>query len=62
MNFDYPVDLNKDPRESADAAVTNLFYMVNMMHDVASMVGFTEEFGNFQQKTILVKVMMEIMY
>ena len=50
LNFDYPVDLNKDPRESADAAVTNLFYMVNMMHDVASMVGFTEEFGNFQQK------------
>lgn len=50
LNFDFPIDFTKDPRESADAAVTNLFYMVNMMHDVTSMVGFTEEFGNFQQK------------
>lgn len=50
LNFDFPIDLSKDPRESADASVTNLFYMVNMMHDVTSMVGFTEEFGNFQQK------------
>jgi extracellular elastinolytic metalloproteinase len=50
LNFDFPMDLTNDPRESADAAVTNLFYMVNMMHDVAAMVGFTEEFGNFQQK------------
>lgn len=50
LNFDFPMDLTKDPRESADAAVTNLFYMVNMMHDVSAMIGFTEEFGNFQQK------------
>jgi uncharacterized repeat protein (TIGR01451 family) len=50
LNFDFPIDFTKDPRESADAAVTNLFYMVNMMHDVSSMFGFTEEFGNFQQK------------
>jgi uncharacterized repeat protein (TIGR01451 family) len=50
LNFDFPMDLSKDPRESADAALTNLFYMVNMMHDVTATLGFTEEFGNFQQK------------
>ncbi|MBK8349474.1 MAG: M36 family metallopeptidase [Saprospiraceae bacterium] len=50
LNFDYNMDLTKDPRESADASVSNLFYMVNMMHDVTATLGFTEEFGNFQQK------------
>ncbi len=50
LNFDFPMDLTQDPRQSADAAVTNLFYMVNMIHDVSSQLGFTEEFGNFQQK------------
>lgn len=49
LNFDFPMDFAKDPRESADAAVTNLFYLVNMMHDVSAKVGFTEEFGNFQE-------------
>jgi uncharacterized repeat protein (TIGR01451 family) len=48
LNFDFPIDFTKDPRESAHAAVTNLFYMVNMMHDVTSLIGFNEEFGNFQ--------------
>ncbi len=48
--FDFPIDLTKDPRESNNAAVTNLFYMVNMMHDVTTMLGFNEAFGNFQQK------------
>jgi extracellular elastinolytic metalloproteinase len=50
LNFDFPMDLTLDPRESANAAVTNLFYMVNMMHDVTTTLGFNEEFGNFQQK------------
>ncbi|MBK9737423.1 MAG: M36 family metallopeptidase [Saprospiraceae bacterium] len=50
LNFDFPIDLTKDPRQSADASVTNLFYMVNMMHDVTATLGFTEEFGNFQKK------------
>lgn len=50
LNFDYPADLNKDPRQNNLAAVTNLFYLTNMMHDVSYMVGFTEEFGNFQAK------------
>jgi extracellular elastinolytic metalloproteinase len=50
LNFDFPIDFSKDPRENADAAVTNLFYMNNMIHDLSYKWGFTEEFGNFQQK------------
>ncbi len=48
--FEFPLDMQKDPRESADATVTNLFYMVNMMHDVSAVLGFDEAAGNFQQK------------
>jgi len=50
LNFDFPIDLSKDPRQSNKASVTNLFYMNNMMHDVSALFGFTEEFGSFQQK------------
>lgn len=50
LNFDFPLDLNLDPRESADATVTNLFYVNNMVHDISFLLGFTEEFGNFQQR------------
>jgi uncharacterized repeat protein (TIGR01451 family) len=50
LSFNFALDLNKDPRESANASVTNLFYMVNMIHDITALCGFTEEFGNFQAK------------
>lgn len=48
--FDFPLDMNQDPRISNYASVTNLFYAVNMMHDLSFLIGFTEEFGNFQAK------------
>ncbi|KAI8057262.1 Fungalysin metallopeptidase-domain-containing protein, partial [Syncephalis plumigaleata] len=44
LKFDYPVDLTKDPSTYREAAVTNLFYMNNIMHDY----GFDEASGNFQ--------------
>ncbi len=50
LNFDFAYDNTLDPRDSDDAALTNLFYMVNMMHDITATAGFTEEFGNFQDK------------
>lgn len=55
LNFDFPIDLSKDPRQSNNAAVTNLFYMNNMMHDVTNLLGFTEEFGSFQKKNYSAK-------
>lgn len=48
--FDFPYNINSDPRQSNHAAVTNLFYICNMMHDITYMAGFNEEFGNFQSK------------
>jgi len=46
--FDFPYDYTVEPEELRDAAVTNLFYMNNMMHDITYHYGFTEEAGNFQ--------------
>ncbi|WP_159038639.1 T9SS-dependent M36 family metallopeptidase [Brumimicrobium mesophilum] len=49
LNFDYPLDFNLLPIDYEDAAITNLFYMNNIMHDVWYQYGFDEESGNFQQ-------------
>lgn len=46
--FDFPLNLKDEPRKYIDAAVTNLFYWNNVMHDLFYMYGFTEETGNFQ--------------
>jgi uncharacterized repeat protein (TIGR01451 family) len=48
--FDFPMNLNNDPRESGNAAVTNLFYMNNMIHDITHFLGFDEAAGNFQAR------------
>lgn len=48
--FDFAHDKSKEPVESPAAAQTNLFYMVNMMHDISALYGFNEEWGNFQTK------------
>ncbi len=46
--FDFPYDNLSEPVDYQDAATTNLFYMVNMMHDFTYAYGFNEEAGNFQ--------------
>jgi len=48
LNFDFPFDPNAEPSTNALAAITNLFYMNNMIHDVFYRYGFDEESGNFQ--------------
>ncbi|KAK5801974.1 Fungalysin metallopeptidase-domain-containing protein [Linnemannia elongata] len=47
--FDFKLDLKKDPSTYIDAAVTNLFYWNNQVHDVFHHYGFDEESGNFQE-------------
>ncbi len=50
LNFDFPyggVTVAADTY--VNASVTNLFYMVNIMHDVWFRYGFNEQNGNFQQ-------------
>jgi len=46
--FDFPVDFAQPPSAYRPAAVTNLFYWNNVIHDVLYHHGFTEAAGNFQ--------------
>ena len=47
--FDFPMDLTtQDPTNYSPAAVVNLFYVCNWMHDKLYELGFTEAAGNFQ--------------
>ncbi len=47
--FDFPLDLTQPPSAYRPAAVTNLFYWNNFIHDFAYLYGFDEPAGNFQQ-------------
>ncbi|MHA3774436.1 M36 family metallopeptidase [Verrucomicrobiota bacterium sgz303538] len=46
--FDFPLDLTQGPLTYKDAAVTQLFYWCNFIHDKLYELGFTEAVGNFQ--------------
>lgn len=46
--FDFPYNGNNNPSSYESAAITNLFYMNNIMHDVWYLYGFDEASGNFQ--------------
>ncbi|KAJ1963255.1 hypothetical protein GGI12_002161 [Dipsacomyces acuminosporus] len=46
--FNYPLDLTKQPSSYVDAAITQLFYTINIMHDLSYLYGFDEAAGNFQ--------------
>ncbi|MEM7392267.1 MAG: M36 family metallopeptidase, partial [Verrucomicrobiota bacterium] len=49
LNFDFPIDLNQSPSTYQDAAVVNLFYWNNLLHDLHYEYGFDEVSGNFQE-------------
>jgi hypothetical protein len=49
LNFDFPLDFKEPPQLNEDAAITNLFYWNNIIHDMWSYYGFDEASGNFQQ-------------
>src|SRR3974390_2618278 len=46
--FDFPLDLTQSPATYTNAAVVQLFYWNNFMHDKLYELGFTEAAGNFQ--------------
>lgn len=50
LSFDYIYNPTGTIAQNKNAAVTNLFYMNNVMHDFAYNYGFTEPAGNFQNK------------
>ena len=47
--FDFPINFSQHPNNYLDAAITNLFYWNNLIHDVIYQYGFDEVSGNFQQ-------------
>lgn len=48
--FDYPLNLAQAPATYTNAAVVNLFYWNNWMHDQLYAFGFDEAAGNFQNE------------
>ncbi|ASK32493.1 metalloprotease [Chryseobacterium sp. T16E-39] len=48
-NFNFPFNINGTPAANQSAAITNLFYISNRVHDVFYKFGFTESAKNFQQ-------------
>lgn len=48
LNFDFTFDKTKRHTDYLDAAITNLFYWNNQMHDVWYNYGFDDASGNFQ--------------
>jgi hypothetical protein len=46
--FDFGLDLTQDPSTYRKAAIVNLFYWCNWMHDRLYELGFDEASGNFQ--------------
>ncbi len=52
FKFNYPFYPNKEAETYRKAAIVNLFYWNNLMHDVYYRFGFTEEAGNFQESNI----------
>jgi len=50
LNFDFPYGgQSLQPTAYTPAATTNLFYMINTIHDIWYQYGFNEAGGNFQQ-------------
>ncbi|QSQ14435.1 M36 family metallopeptidase [Myxococcus landrumensis] len=49
INCVFPINLSAAPSTYIPAAVTNLFYWNNVIHDVQYQYGFNEAGGNFQQ-------------
>ena len=48
LDCDFPIDLAREPSAYTSAAVANLFYWNNYLHDSQYQYGFTETAGNFQ--------------
>ncbi|KAJ2226557.1 hypothetical protein GGF40_002552 [Coemansia sp. RSA 1286] len=48
--FDYGLDLKSQPSSYIEAAITQLFYTNNFMHDLFYHYGFDEASGNFQDE------------
>ncbi|WP_223749479.1 MULTISPECIES: M36 family metallopeptidase [unclassified Myxococcus] len=51
LTCSFLLDLTQDPSTYKPAAITNLFYWNNIIHDIQYQYGFDEAAGNFQHNT-----------
>lgn len=51
-DFMFLMDLRRHPNEYKEAAITNLFYWNNVIHDISYLYGFDEAGGNFQTTNV----------
>ena len=49
LECSFSLDLTSDPVNSGNAAIVNLFYWNNIIHDIQAKYGFDEAAGNFQE-------------
>lgn len=49
LDFDFPINFSQAPSNYLDAALTNLFFWNNIIHDIFYQYGFDETSGNFQE-------------
>jgi extracellular elastinolytic metalloproteinase len=47
-HFDFPLNLDLHPYDNKEASTTNVFYHINVLHDIFYHYGFDEAAGNFQ--------------
>ncbi len=52
LRFNYPFDPYLHPEENMAAAITNLFFWNNVIHDIMYQHGFDEVSGNFQNDNL----------
>ena len=52
LEFEFPMEKTQTPGDYLDAAITNLFYWNNVMHDLFYKYGFDEKSGNFQHDNL----------
>ncbi|GAB4488549.1 MAG: T9SS-dependent M36 family metallopeptidase [Raineya sp.] len=48
LTFDFPYNNTMQPNDYLDFAITNTFYISNIIHDIFYYMGFDEPSGNFQ--------------
>jgi extracellular elastinolytic metalloproteinase len=51
LTFDHPIDFLLPPVAFREAAITNLFYWNNIIHDVFDGYGFDAQSGNFEENS-----------
>ncbi len=49
LDLNFPINFTQQPVNYQSAAITNLFYWNNVLHDMIYQYGFDEPSGNFQQ-------------